>query len=41
MAIERIEEYRQQNGVDILKVHLTPNKAAPLGKNYFYTSADA
>lgn len=41
MAIERIEEYRQQNGDDILKVFLTPNKAAPEGKNFFFAPAES
>lgn len=39
MAIERIEEYRQQNGVDILKVYTKPTKAFPSG-GYFYAPAE-
>ena len=41
MAVERIEEYRQKNGVDILKVILKPTKIFPEGKNYFYAPAEA
>lgn len=37
MAVERIEEYRMQNGEDILKVYCKPTKKFPEGKNYFYT----
>lgn len=40
MAIERIEEYRQQNNVDILKVYIKPTKAFPSG-GYFYSPAEA
>ena len=40
MAIERIEEYRQQNGDDILKVYTKPTRAFPSG-GYFYTDAQA
>lgn len=40
MAVERIEEYRQQNGVDILKVYLNPNKKFCNG-GYFYAPAEA
>lgn len=39
MAVEKIEEYRQQNGTDILKVILKPTKKFPVG--YFYAPADA
>ena len=41
MAVERIEEYRQQNGVDILKVWCKPTKNFPEGKNFFYAPAEA
>lgn len=41
MAIEKIEEYRQQNGVDILKVYCKPTKVFPEGKNYWYAPAEA
>lgn len=41
MAVEKIEEYRQKNGVDILKVILKPTKKFPEGKNFFYAPADA
>ena len=40
MAVERIEQYRQLNGVDILKVILTPTKAFPQG-GYFYAPREA
>lgn len=39
MAVEKIEEYRQQNGVDILKVILKPTVKFPIG--YFYAPANA
>lgn len=39
MAVEKIEEYRQQNGVDILKVILKPTVKFPMG--YFYAPAEA
>ena len=41
MAVQRIEEYRQKNGVDILKVYCKPTKNFPEGKNYFYAPAEA
>lgn len=41
MAIERIEEYKQANGVDILKVVLKPTKKFPEDNNFFYAPADA
>lgn len=41
MSIERIEEYKQQNGVDILKVYCKPTKNFPEGQNYFYAPAEA
>lgn len=41
MAVDRIEEYRQQNRVDILKVVLKPTKKFPEGSNFFYAPADA
>lgn len=40
MAVQRIEQYRQQNGVDILKVFCKPTKLFPDG-SYFYSPADA
>lgn len=40
MIIERIEEYRQQNSNDILKIIFQPSKAFPNG-SYFYTDASA
>ena len=40
MAVQKIEEYRQKNGIDILKVILKPTKAFPNG-GYFYTDAGA
>lgn len=39
MAVSKIEEYRQQNGVDILKVILKPTAKFPNG--FFYAPADA
>lgn len=39
MAVKRIEEYKQQNGVDILKVILKPTAKFPMG--YFYAPAEA
>lgn len=41
MAVERIEEYRQKNGVDILKVYCKPTDKFPEGKNFFYAPAEA
>lgn len=41
MSVVKIEEYRQQNGDDILKVYCKPTKKFPEGKNFFYTPADA
>lgn len=41
IAVERIEQYRQKNGTDILKVILKPTKNFPVGRNHFYTEADA
>lgn len=41
VAIERIEQYRQLNGTDILKVILKPTKNFPEGSNFFYTETDA
>lgn len=41
MAVERIEEYRQQNGVDILKVYCKPTEKFPDGQNYWYAPAEA
>lgn len=39
MAVQKIEEYKQANGVDILKVILEPTKKFPNG--YFYAPAEA
>ena len=39
MSVIKIEEYRQQNGDDILKVILKPTKGFPIG--YFYTNSNA
>lgn len=41
MSVVKIEEYRQQNGDDILKVFCKPTKRFPEGGNYFYAPADA
>ena len=41
MAVQRIEQYRQKNGVDILKVYCKPTKNFPEGKNYFYAPAES
>jgi len=40
MSVERIEEYRQQNGEHVLKVILTPTKTFNNG-GYFYAPAEA
>lgn len=40
MAVERIEEYKQTNGVDILKVCMKPTAKFPNG-GYFYAPAEA
>ena len=40
MAVQRIEQYRQLNGVDILKVILKPAKQFPNG-GYFYAPTEA
>lgn len=39
--VERIEEYKQVNGVSILKVYLKPTKKFPEGNNFFYSPAEA
>lgn len=41
MAVQKIEQYRQKNGVDILKVILKPTKRFPEGKNFFYAPAES
>lgn len=41
MAVQRIEQYRQKNGVDILKVYCKPTDKFPEGKNFFYAPAEA
>ena len=41
MSVIKIEEYTQQNGVDILKVYCKPTKKFPEGKNFFYAPAEA
>lgn len=41
MAVQKIEQYRQLNGVDILKVILKPTKKFPEGKNFFYAPVEA
>ena len=41
MSVIKIEEYRQQNGDDILKVYCKPTKNFPEGENFFYAPADA
>lgn len=40
MAVSKIEEYRQQNGTDILKVYCKPTRAFPNG-GFFYAPAEA
>lgn len=40
MAVQKIEQYRMQNGVDILKVFCKPTKNFPKGENYFYAPAE-
>lgn len=39
--VERIEQYRQVNGVFILKVFLKPTVKFPEGRNFFYSPAEA
>lgn len=41
MSVIKIEEYKQQNGVDILKVYCKPTKNFPEGNNFFYAPAEA
>lgn len=41
MAVARIEEYRQKDGVSILKVFCKPTAKFPEGKNFFYAPAEA
>lgn len=41
MSVQKIEEYKQQNGVNVLKVYCKPTKNFPDGKNYFYAPAEA
>lgn len=41
MAVERIEEYTQKNGEQILKVYCKPTTKFPEGKNYFYAPIEA
>lgn len=36
MSIQKIEEYRQKDGTDILKVYCKPTSKYPEGSNYFY-----
>ena len=40
MAVDRIEEYKQLNGVSILKVYCKPTQLFPSG-SYFYAPAEA
>lgn len=40
MSVIKIEEYRQQNGDDILKVYTKPTKVFPNG-GYFYAPDEA
>lgn len=39
--VERIEEYKQMNGIGILKVFCKPTANFPEGYNYFYTLSEA
>lgn len=41
MAVQKIEEYKQVNGVHILKVYCKPTKTFPEGKNHFYAPSEA
>lgn len=41
MAVAKIEEYRQQNGVDILKVYCKPTAKFPERRSFFYAPAEA
>lgn len=40
MAVERIEEYRMKNGMDILMVHLAPAPNLPSGSFFFADAED-
>ena len=39
MSVQKIEEYKQKNGIDILKVYCKPTNAFPTG-GYFYTDVE-
>lgn len=39
--VERIEEYRQKNGVHILKVYCKPTRVFAEGSNFFYAPSEA
>ena len=39
MAVIKKEQYRQQDGTDILKVYTKPTSKFPEGSNYFYVDA--
>ena len=41
MAVQKIEEYRQADGVLILKVYCKPTVKFPEGRNFFYSPAEA
>lgn len=41
MAVQKIEEYKQVNGVYILKVYCKPTAKFPEGNNFFYAPSEA
>ena len=41
MAVQKIEEFQQKNGIYILKVICKPTAKVPEGKNFFYAPAEA
>lgn len=40
MAVIKKEQYRQKDGIDILKVYTKPTSKFPEGSNYFYVDAE-
>ena len=40
MAVLKKEQYRQQDGTDILKIYTKPTSKFPEGNNYFYCDAE-
>ena len=39
MAVQEIKQFKQQNGIDILKIICKTTKNFPEGNNYFYCDA--